>query len=240
MSFREMEIRFASLHIPKSGGTTVGAVLKDWLGNGCVYTYPSQNVGQYHADAIGPFQCLHGHYISGIHEFPVSGLPLTTVFREPLELACSIYHFQRSLIRSQGAIHFSGNRYTVPIYIDGTQVRQFNDLDTFIGEMGKLYGLFLPYELNEKNYISVLNSRFFLTGVYSRLEEYIQTLAAFLNREVPPRIPHLNINGNERPVPSSQAVRNFYDNHSFDVELYRYVESRFDLQKALILKNRKR
>lgn len=86
-----------SLHIPKTGGTSLRTILLRWFPNGqFLEHYPNNGLLPLRHDCRGPV-CIHGHFNStrgfGVAEYYPHASQFITFLRDPFNRICSLCFF---------------------------------------------------------------------------------------------------------------------------------------------------
>jgi len=238
------------LHIPKSAGTSLSAVLTDHFAAASIC--PAQSWRELGTQAIQPYSLVRGHYgVPGLEQLP--GADLVTVLRKPvLQITSMFEHMRRDLppwirlrpedltidsdkpfspkvarfLRNKQAQHL-GVSPLVPdwrtqLLDSGSQV-SFEDLLADAAE-----------SLSEEELLARAQAtldRAAIVGITSHLRELTDLLCYRYGWPAIPQIPFRN-RGGERPVQRpgvDQLVQ-------VDDELYKYAEQRFHADYAQMLK----
>ena len=205
-------------HIPKSGGTTVINALKSWhtvIGD---YRHTFDDYNTYLSNRININElnrniCLAGHFEFKENSIPVrypeiynqpDKYKIFTIFREPLELAVSLYFYEIK----------TGNRNA-----------EDQSLDDFLKKVNNYTAARLL--CNENNYINVID-RYFFIGINEHLQESIDKLAEILKK---PKIRLNKINTSPRDDQykklSEKTISIFKNNNELDYLIYNYALKKF-------------
>jgi len=129
-------IVLASIHIPKTGGTSFGELLKAEYGPRLMLDYDGL-ASQFSPDTIAErerrkaevmarrdeiiadFDCIHGHFIADKYQGFVPDISFVAFFRDPYQQALSNYHY---LLRNPQIDHpsvrmFHEQKMTLPMYL---------------------------------------------------------------------------------------------------------------------------
>ncbi len=232
------------LHIPKSGGTTLHAIIERQYPSDRIYTVDGAHV----RESIAAFKALpeaerrrllvlKGHMSFGLHAWLPQPSTYITLLRDPVERAIShYYHILRTphhthhptLVSQNGETRMSLHEFVlagVSRIVDNGQVR------ALCGREDVPYGgctadMLAQAQANIEDY-------FTLVGFTERFDETLVLLKrafgwkvdAYLRRNV----------GKNRPATDSvppETLRLLTEMNEFDIALYRYAEERFTAATA--------
>lgn len=132
-----------SVHLPKSGGTSIRGSLERQFGSRALFDYGRGPLGP-HRDAVEPglpegIDLVHGHFRPGRYE-AVQPAFRFTFLREPIDLFLSFYFFWRTLPYQGQALHrrFLDEQPTLEAFATWDPIRRLSS-DTFFGgyDMGR-------------------------------------------------------------------------------------------------------
>lgn len=220
---------FVFNHIPKCGGTSLNIVLRNWFH--IVRDYPPhdlqypnpeewdrvQTLFENKPPIIGnlkPFQILVGHYHNHRNRFSkrisqktdIDNLKKITFVREPLAHRLSLYKYAKK----------KGHKWIDGISLDDYVLSETNFLAKTL-------------ECNEKNYMDVLDSYFFI-GLTEDFQSSISRLAKNINRPTPRQTPFVNRTDSfsELEKLDKQTIKLFKEKNDLDYKVYEYAKSLFE------------
>jgi hypothetical protein len=221
------------LHLPKTAGTTLNAVLMRQFPRGQTYLLRSKNF----AENLAVFKStpeplrhrirlLHGHQSFGLHAFLAPGARYLAVLREPVARVISHYHYVKATehpmfidaIREGGmslvdyaASSISGElengqtRWIAGIWDDRTL--QESDLDQAIENIEKHFAWLGLTEYFDESLID-LAMKYQWPRIYYRKKNVLDSARA-------------------SPIPP-QAIEAITERNRLDLKLYAYAKRRFD------------
>ncbi|MBK8807398.1 MAG: sulfotransferase family 2 domain-containing protein [Bacteroidales bacterium] len=216
--------KIVSIHIPKTGGTSVRSVLQNWFGNS-FYFYRKKNIERYPLlKLILPLllfnkKMIHGHLDAAnlrILKRHISKNHIKILLlRNPLDVQISkFYQLHRRLEKK--------------LYISKANKKELefiSDIDTYISNTSSNILRYLPENLNSINYKQVIDSEYEIVGVLDYLQEYVDKLAEILNK--PKQNVPWKLQTSNKKQPSDQTISNFTDRHSLEYEVYNYILSKY-------------
>ncbi len=221
----------------KTGGTSLGLVLRDWFGDG----YYNQYVDHQHLivpeavplkDESGAYKqgiCLHGHFINGTNNaldiYP-DARQFVAFFRDPLEQVISSFHFQKRAIEEDGQIYFQKVRYTNPVCLerDSDRLMETDDLGEFVGKGRCTILNYLPFEFTVDNYKEIFETYFLHIGCHAYYQSSVEELARKLRKPLPIKWPHAHAGSYSSNI-HPNIKDDFYRRHTLETELYEYSRS---------------
>jgi len=226
-----------SLHIPRSGGTSLGLILQDWFQDG----YRNHYTHDQAADPEHPLfpinlgdkyksgQCVHGHFMND-HNSALKVFPDTkqfiTLFRDPLSQTISLFYYQKWIVKQTGYIQFRDLKFSKPAYQElssGKRV-ETDSLQEFV-EKGKSQFLdFLPFRFTMDNYKELLNRHFVHVCCNGYYKNSVIILADKLGKKPPSDWPRIN-KGDYVYDLSRSTIEMFERQNQLEMELYTYSRS---------------
>ena len=125
-------VEFLSIHIPKTGGTSFGLLLKEIFKESILYYYPT--LKEQMKDTIqidSKFKCLHGHLVANIYKPKLPNAALVTWIRDPVTMLLSLYnHLNYEYIRLKNLDELRNFDFT-DIFNNGIEFIEFCEIETF-------------------------------------------------------------------------------------------------------------
>lgn len=211
-----------SIHVPKSGGSTVRAHLQAWFGDQLRYHYAEEARGQLPAKwPLGPGMCVHGHFNSrrgfGVSDYYPEARQFITFLRDPLESHISLYFY---LKQHQDSYHYQGRPYRI--------LDEFPDLPAFIEGICKdrehrfalSFLRYLPASLLARAKPDALLRKFLHVGITADLDTSVAILARKMGRPVLER-QHLNAAPRDEAIAYQQLLAGHERHYGLEHEIYR-------------------
>jgi len=214
-----------SIHVPKCGGTTFRAALKEWFPDKRLHFHYFIDTRSARPTRIrlrkGPFGlqrrrhiCIHGFFNrergAGVFDYYPGANQFITILRDPLELHLSHYFYLRKK-HPEGAVPIDGA--AVPF--------QFESADHYLDTTGSYMLLHLPWPLRLDNYCEMLERTFIHIGVTERMQ---QSVNAFADRLGKPKVEIERVNITARDeTPSPEAVQRWRERHRLEYAIYEYA-----------------
>lgn len=228
------------LHIPKTGGITLGSIIRRQYGRDAVYRIarkrhdlrPIEEFKKLPDIQKEKIRVVEGHIPFGLHRYLSGPATYITMLRNPVDRMISVYYF--ILSRPTHYLHSS-------ILSQNLGLRDFicSDMaaDVHNGQVRFLSwteeaGTFLPSGHLTTEHLEVAKrnmERFLLVGLLERFDETLIMLRRFMDwrnvcysrRNVTPSRPHLE----EIPGDVLRLIEKY---NELDMELYRIAAERFD------------
>ncbi|MBP7460642.1 MAG: sulfotransferase family 2 domain-containing protein [Candidatus Delongbacteria bacterium] len=218
-----------SIHIPKCAGSSFSDVLKLWFKKGYLCHYHNGKTNTHppkHRLEEGFFRkrqrqglCIHGHFDNyignGVRNYYPGADQFITVMRDPFDLHVSTYFYVKREAHSNGVgAYRSGKLHPI---IEN----QWNLVD-FLENIKKSYLLrFLPPEITQDNYETILASQFLYIGISEQLQKSVDILASILGFQTV-RVPVKNVSEWNETIPDG-AREVFEKNNPLQVAIYKYA-----------------
>lgn len=217
------------IHVPKTAGTSVRRIFKDWFGDGLIEHYHRGAVpdvidlNERHS-RTAPV-CLYGHF-NRERGFGLEGRydgqrQFVTILRDPLEKVLSAYFYVQRRATEKSA---SGE----PLSMIEQQTLDMR-VSEYLRETRHSYLKHFPVPVTENNYKAVIEDYFIAIGITEELERSMHWIAACLGRPEP-IIPRLNVtprnNGYAQVDISEEDRAIFAQNHALEFAVYEYCRRR--------------
>jgi len=210
-----------SLHIPKTGGTSLRTILLRWFPNGqFLEHYPNNGLLPLRHDCRGPV-CIHGHFNStrgfGVAEYYPHASQFITFLRDPFNRICSLWFFFNEAKRRGSRVPALDGDPDFETWLQrraATQAAGNNDF-SFLRQLPRSPDRERPETAFERGFVFI--------GITERYTESVAALAAALGKPVPTHVPH--VNATQENKASLESYRAFYEQH-FSDEYTVYDEAR--------------
>jgi len=222
----------AFIHIPKTAGSSLKTVLKQWFGEGLRSVYfnekeklPPEKIDL--KDSSGAYitgLCVAGHFNRkrnmGIEQCYPEIEQYITFLRDPFEVHLSDYFYVRKLAKENRAYR-DGKLHPI--------IEKNMSLQDFLENYPRSFFLnFLPVELDENNFREVLERKFIFIGIVENYDESLTELARILGKDVG-EIFHINKSDRAESLENIDDYRQeFNKNNALVKAIYDFVKN--DLQ----------
>lgn len=213
-----------ALHIPKTAGTSIRRVFKEWFGSGLLLHYHVGKIPPKH-DIVGLHRpeapvVVYGHFNSargfGVADYYPTVRQFVTILRDPFEKRVSRYFYWKSINQRP------------PGWTDNAE---FDLRSLVLSDTGGSMGHF-PAPLTMANYRELINTQFVEIGVTEYLEESLARIGRKLGRTYEPHtVPRLNVAERDEDVPSSLREE-FVEQQPLEYAVYNYVRSMYETRSA--------
>lgn len=215
-----------SLHIPKTGGTSLRKILEAWFPNDHLKFHYRDGKSKPISHEIGPGDCVHGHFNSyrelGVLEYYPDVDQYLTFLRDPFDRFVSQWHYLNKM-RSLGM--------SVPALENIPSFKYWLDLRSDEQHAGNNSFSFLchfPVDVVSVPAIkSVINNSFIFIGIMENFQLSVQQLSKILNKRYID-VPHENA----RDIRKDDLLvwRNTYESKFNDeYEIYEFSKSMMGL-----------
>lgn len=212
-----------SLHIPKTGGTSLAATLETWFDGGGLRYHrlgPDGSPPQRHALAAGV--CVHGHFNAvrgfGVDAYYPDVQQFITFLRDPFERFLSYWFFVQTRQRAG---------FPTPLLDRDPEFSAFLAARIEEQSVGRnAISLFaqLPALGDCADFGALLDRRFVFVGVTERYQDSLDALAAAFGK---PQATMAHLNTTERPAHDLVRFRPLYERHfAAEFEFYEAACSR--------------
>ncbi|MFP4544749.1 MAG: sulfotransferase family 2 domain-containing protein [Bacteroidota bacterium] len=217
-----------SLHMPKTGGTSLRFILNKWYGKSFYYhsrkfmlSSKKEKINLFH-DPWKFFPkkklCIHGHFNRIFKENVELIYPeveqFISILRDPLDKAVSVYFYARKRIKQNK---------NAPRDMEYVMDMALNDFIKTYG-CGNFAGFFArPVTLD--NYREVIEKYYVYIGIMEDFQTSVDILAAKLGFETMP-VPHKNKSPRDEEL-TQDSIDAFMERNRFDYEIYNYVKENY-------------
>jgi len=209
-----------SIHIPKTGGTSLERQLQQWFGDGFHnHYYDEQNDCLPPKYQPAPGICIHGHFNKkrafGVRDYYPEARQFIAMLRDPFEILVSRYYDVKKREKA-------GNAYR-----NGKPLQLTDDLEAYLEREIKKDDYhpnildYMPVDFNGRNYKYLIEQHFVYIGVTEDLGFSLSRLAEKLGMPSQPT-EHLNKSERYKTIPS-YFKDYFVKLHPLENEIFEYV-----------------
>ncbi|MGH2536600.1 MAG: hypothetical protein ACRDHL_04320 [Candidatus Promineifilaceae bacterium] len=232
------------LHIPKTAGVTLNAILDREYGRGSIYTF--QRGRSYLAASIAHFRglpdgvrngylVLRGHVPFGMHAWLEGPSIYISLVRQPVARAIS--HYAYVLARPDHLLHAqvaAGRMSLLEYATGGVNLELDNGQVRLLSGVGDAAGFGEVGEDQLRQALSNLEGHFALAGLTERFDEAALLLSHKLDWQRLPLYAPRNVASRRRPRPAVEAAtrRAIQAANALDSRLYEAVKERFEREAA--------
>lgn len=199
-----------SLHIPKTAGTSLTAVLREWFPDGRLLLHYMGDGPPERHDLHGPV-CVHGHFNGargfGIWQYYPQATQFIAFLREPFDRFVSHWLFMHRVRRRAGGFPELDGQPAFETWLHARAEEQQAGTNSYSPVW------FLPRPPGTIALDRMIDEGFVFLGTVEHLPDSIRALAAVLGRP-PVDLPHLN--AAPRPDTSYEKWRSFYESRFAD------------------------
>ncbi|MCP4128260.1 MAG: sulfotransferase family protein [Gammaproteobacteria bacterium] len=208
------DLPLIAMHIPKTGGSSIKELYKQWFKTGFLPHYKRRgklprkhNLSRKHS-AETPV-VVYGHFNKrrefGIEHYYPEAKQFVTILRNPFERAVSRYFFFKKMSEKQDELR------DVLLH----QIPEWSMCCHF------------PRDVTMDNYKKMIETQFIEIGVMEHMEESIQRIAKKLNRQYEPEsLKRRNVSKRDSRVPY-ELEEEFIEKHPLEYAVYNYVCSKY-------------
>tara|TARA_Y100000816_G_scaffold290284_1_gene278595 strand:- start:724 stop:1497 length:774 start_codon:yes stop_codon:yes gene_type:complete len=244
-------------HIPKCGGSTVSLYFKNYLFKGNYHPYYVMGTGIVpefpKADKLDGNSIITSHFnykINPIEQVKKKNYSqFFTILRDPLEMAISMYYYQRS---RKNFINWPLKTKLKWILEFGFSQRFFNalkkfkekpvhhiSLDDYLLTKKEIILDFLPRGVNSKNYEDYFERYYICLGITNRLSHSLKLFAKKINKNFnEDDISSVNITKSIKLKPSALVKEKFINQNKTSYLIYKYAQSRFEQEYSKVFSHK--
>lgn len=195
-----------SIHVPRTGGTSVRVCLQEWFGPNFYSHYPDEaSNGAPILRRLGPRSCVHGHFNKhrgfGVCQYYPNHRQWITFLRDPFERHVSVFFYLR---KHETQYHFAGRPVPASAWKDFEEFLAFiaDNRDRVQTTFANTLLAHLP--IDEYDDVDKSLSRFIHVGITEQLAASLQLLAHKLHFGEA-ALPH--VNAAERTIAVAPRLR---------------------------------
>ena len=194
-----------SLHIPKTGGTSLFRILQGWFGDKLIRHYGENGVLPQRHALTGPI-CVHGHFNAavgaGVPQYYPQAEQFMTFLREPFDRHVSQWLALRRVRTRKGVDPSVGPDFEKVVRRRARGQRLGQDGHSMIWQ--------LPEPANIANIGALMDEKFVFVGIMERYQESLDALAAVLGK---PPVKAVRLNEHPSENAAYESLRPFYKKH---------------------------
>jgi hypothetical protein len=210
-----------SLHIPRTGGTSLFRVLQGWFGDKLIRHYAHKGVPPQRHVLAGPI-CIHGHFNAaggvGVPQYYPQAEQFMTFLREPFDRHVSQWLALRRVRTRKGVDPAVGPDFETSLRRRARGHRVRRNVHSMISQF--------PEPPEAGNFGALMDEKFVFVGIMERYQESLDALAAVLGK---PRADAVRLNESRSANGEYEHLRAFYRRHFADeYEIYEAGRARND------------
>jgi hypothetical protein len=213
-----------SIHIPKCGGSSLGALLEKGYGDNYHSHYFNEKTKEppIRLPLVAGL-CIHGHFNTkrgfGIKQFYPEVDQFVTIVRDPFDILVSRYYYVKSLERKNAAF-WAGEKLTFE-----------NDINEFLSKqitkqqyIPNIFD-YLPFDGFESGYQQEIEKKFIYIGLFEDFSYSVRQIAQRLGFPFN-RLEHRNKGALKAPI-DDRLRKKFIDIHQIEYNFYNLVRSNY-------------
>ena len=206
-----------SLHIPKTGGSSLVRALERWFPAGrLIKHYRGKSGGLPVRHTLQGPVCVHGHFNAargfGVAQYYPQVDQFMTFLREPFDRFQSLWFFLNRMKREGRPVEaLDGDPdFQTFLHLRAAEQMQNRNSYSFVWQF--------PDVANHTDIGDLMDRRFVFVGIMERYRESLDALAAVLGK---PKAPAVHFNKTKRADNACEAWRPFYEKHfAAEFEIY--------------------
>lgn len=205
------------IHVPKTAGSSVRAVVQNWFPDQFNTHYYNEAQGglpkRLDLEATSPPPVIYGHFNRlrgfGVDDYYPQVRQFLTILRDPFDM-----HISRYLFTQKAAVNWKRRSD-----VEGVSLQEH--LET--GHLNMLEHF--PRPVSFENYRDQIEEFFIDIGCMETLPSCLQRFATKLGRAAPQELPHLNASAPKPELPQ-KAYAQFRARFPLEFEIYDWVRAR--------------
>jgi hypothetical protein len=197
-----------SLHIPKTGGTSLFRILQGWFGDKLIRHYAHNGVPPQRHALTGPI-CVHGHFNAaagvGVPQYYPQAEQFMTFLREPFDRYVSQWFAMRRVRTRKGVDPGAGPDFETALRRRARGNRSRRNIYSMVSQF--------PEPPGPDNFGALMDEKFVFVGIMERYQESLDALAAVLGK---PRVEAVRLNKHPSENGAYESLRPFYKKHFTD------------------------
>ncbi len=206
-------------HIPKTAGTSVRNIFKQWYGENLILHYFDETTGQQPKVDMARLEgaseknkvCVFGHFINnkstGFKDCYPEASQFITVVRDPLELILSTFYY----IKREGEKWLNKPK----VY--------YQTLEEFLVSANTNINHFLKTQVDIDNFQQVFADEFVYVGVQETLDQDIANMAKVLGFDPPSELKKLNAVPRDSVEIPDRLRQKFRERHQLEYAIYDWL-----------------
>jgi hypothetical protein len=203
-----------AIHVPKTGGSSIRELYKEWFGTGFLAHYrkdgnlpQKRNLSSIHSKKTPVV--VYGHFNKlrnfGIEQYYPEVKQFVTILRDPFERAVSRY-----------------------FYFKKRSIQQDELKDVLLHQIPEWsIRCHFPHDITMDNYQNIIENHFIEIGVMEHMEESIQRISKKLDKKYEPlSVKRINICKRNSIVPY-ELKEEFIEMHPLEYAVYNYALSKY-------------
>jgi len=212
------------IHVPKTGGTSVKKIFKQWFGRNLHFHYFNEQKGKQpkktrlkkiFSDEYREDLCIFGHFNRtrgfGIESYYPEVKQFVTILRDPFELVVSEYFYLRKI----------GNEWK-----DQSRIPA-NDIETYLKQITPNMLNHFPFSLTLDNYSELLEKHFIHIGITEEMNTSVEVIAKKLGYDPPRKISTTNRTKRSQDVPY-ELKESFMERFPVEFAVYEFAKNNFE------------
>lgn len=213
-----------AIHLPKSGGTSFGKILRQWYSPKLYFFYGNNIKGKipkkvrlkkFFSNQFREGICIYGHFNKsrgfGIKKYYPEVDQFITIIREPFEMAVSEYFFLRKVGKDCKV------KWSIPE----------NDIETYLTSCTPNMLNHFPCDLTMDNYKDLLEEHFIHIGMTEDMVTSVRIIAEKLGFSFAQNIETFNTTERTQRVPY-ELKKDFMERHPVEYAVYEFAKANYN------------
>lgn len=215
-----------AIHIPKTGGSSVQKVYKEWFRENLYFHYNSPVSGlpkkldlkkiYYENSSIA----IYGHFNAsrgfGIQKYYPEVEQFVTILRDPFEMHLSRYFYLKK---------------TTDNFKKSPNIKDGCDIETFFNGFPSIMLEHFPRKVTLENYKDIIEDYFIEIGIMEMLDISLSRIAKKLGLSYNNSVPFINKTERDSSMISDNIKVNFIKSHKLEYQVYNYILLKYEDSK---------